>query len=113
MVRHTQSITPRTTTEMRMRRAGSLGICASAGYVAHAAATTPLIHSVALVAPWLHDREIVEQVYGGAAGVARLEAAGAAAEAAFRASERQALLPAASMQVFAEWLEALLKRRVL
>jgi len=96
-----------------MRRAGSLGICASAGYVAHAAATTPLIHSVALVAPWLHDREIVEQVYGGAAGVARLEAAGAAAEAAFRASERQALLPAASMQVFAEWLEALLKRRVL
>lgn len=77
-------------------RIGGLGICASSGYMAHAAAPTPEIRSVALVAPWLHDREVVEQTYGGAAGVARLTAAGDSAEAAFRASGRQRFLPAAS-----------------
>lgn len=47
-----------------------LGICASAGYMAQAASTNANFASVALVAPWLHDARIVEQVYGGPEGVA-------------------------------------------
>jgi len=77
-------------------RIGALGICASSGYMAHAAADLPAVKSLALVAPWLHDREIVEQTYGGAQGVARLIQAGDAAEARFRAEGRQSFVPAAS-----------------
>jgi len=77
-------------------RIGGLGICASSGYMVTAAASTSELRSVALVAPWLHDREIVLQTYGGAEGVARLEAAGDAAEAEFRHSGQQAFVPAAS-----------------
>lgn len=62
-----------------------LGICASAGYMAAVAADTPALRSLSLVAPWLHDAAIVEQVYGGAAGVAALIDTGRAAEAAQRA----------------------------
>ena len=47
-------------------RLGGLGICASAGYMADASARSPHIRSLALVAPWLHDAEIVEATYGGA-----------------------------------------------
>jgi fermentation-respiration switch protein FrsA (DUF1100 family) len=61
-----------------------------------AAGQTPELRSVALVAPWLHDRGIVLQTYGGADGVAKLEAAGEAAEAEFRRTGRQAFVPAAS-----------------
>lgn len=49
-----------------------LGICASSGYMAKAAVDTPAIKSIALVAPWLHDNQIVEQVYGGKEGVQKL-----------------------------------------
>jgi hypothetical protein len=62
----------------------------------HAAADTPQVKSVALVAPWLHDREIVEQTYGGADGVAKLIAQGDAAEQEFRTTGRQQFKPAAS-----------------
>lgn len=48
------------------------GICASAGYMAKAAAESSSISKLAFVAPWLHDKEIVEQVYGGKAGVDNL-----------------------------------------
>lgn len=78
-------------------RIGGLGICASAGYMAAAAADTPQMRSVALVAPWLHDREIVLETYGGAEAVARLEAAGDAAEAEFRRTGEQNFVPAASL----------------
>jgi len=57
-------------------RIGALPICASAGYLAVAQATEPAIESIAMVAPWLHDKAIVEAIYGGPAGVAdRLERA--------------------------------------
>jgi uncharacterized protein len=57
-------------------RIGVLPICASAGYAAVASTTEPAIKSITMVAPWLHDKAIVESIYGGAAGVAdRMEKA--------------------------------------
>jgi fermentation-respiration switch protein FrsA (DUF1100 family) len=57
----------------------ALAICASAGYAARAAIHGAPLRSLALVAPWLHDRPLLETVYGGPAGVAqRLERAAAA-----------------------------------
>lgn len=50
-------------------KVAGLGICASAGYMSDAAASNPNIKSLALVAPWLHNREIVNVVYGGEEGV--------------------------------------------
>ncbi len=59
-----------------------LGICASAGYMVDAAAATPAVRSVGLVAPWLQDAALVEAVYGGPEGVAGLIDASRQAEAA-------------------------------
>jgi len=78
-------------------RIGGLGICASSGYMVTAATETPTIKSVALVAPWLQDAEVVDQTYGGKDGVAKLQAAGDAAELAYRSTGRQGFVPAASL----------------
>jgi dienelactone hydrolase len=75
---------------------GGLGICASAGYMVTAAAESRDIKSVALVAPWLHDRAIVNQVYGGEQGVAKLIAVAKAAEDKQKKTGEQTLVPAAS-----------------
>ncbi|MEL7363107.1 MAG: alpha/beta hydrolase, partial [Bacteroidota bacterium] len=75
---------------------GGLGICASAGYMTHAATRTDALASVALVAPWLHDDAIVSAVYGGDEGVAALIDAGRAAEAAQAQTGTQTFVPAAS-----------------
>ncbi|MER9252562.1 dienelactone hydrolase family protein [Mesorhizobium sp. M0598] len=80
--------------EIDKDRIGGLGICASSGYMVSAAAA---IKSVALVAPWLQDAEVVEQTYGGKDGIARLEALGDTAEAQYRSTGKQAFLPAASL----------------
>lgn len=58
-----------------------LGICASAGYMATAAERSATFQSIALVAPWLHDAGIVNEVYGGPDGVAALIETGRAAAA--------------------------------
>ncbi|MEM9800473.1 MAG: nuclear transport factor 2 family protein [Planctomycetota bacterium] len=74
---------------------GALGVCASSGYVAHAAASSAAIESVALVAPWLHDAAIVREVYGGDEGVDALLATGRAAQAKYEATGKSTVIPAA------------------
>ncbi len=66
--------------EVDPARIHGLGICASAGYMVDASAGNPLVASVGLVAPWLQNQALVEAVYGGPEGVARLRQV--AAEAA-------------------------------
>ncbi|WJR68411.1 alpha/beta fold hydrolase [Neorhizobium sp. CSC1952] len=73
-----------------------LGICASAGYMAAAATSNANFASVALVAPWLHNRQIVEQVYGGPDGVARLIATSREAEDAERQGRPQIITAAST-----------------
>jgi len=58
--------------EVDAARIAGLGVCASAGYMGDAAFQNASIKSLALVAPWLHDAEIVDAVYGGEEGVSGL-----------------------------------------
>jgi dienelactone hydrolase len=67
--------------EVDAARISGLGICASAGYMVDATSGNARIRSVALVAPWLQNAAIVNEVYGGAEGVAGLVAVSRAAEA--------------------------------
>ena len=83
--------------DVDVARVGGLGICASSGYLVHAAAASPRLRAVALVAPWLHDAEVVRDIYGGADEVEALLAKGDAAEATYRSEGRQVLVPAASL----------------
>ena len=83
--------------EIDGNRIGGLGICASAGYMVTASLTSPVIRSVALVAPWLHDTEILAAIYGGPEGMAALADAGDKAQLAYETSGEQTLVPAASM----------------
>jgi ketosteroid isomerase-like protein/alpha-beta hydrolase superfamily lysophospholipase len=78
-------------------RIGGLGICASSGYMVTATAQTKQIDSVALVAPWLHDKKIVEATYGGAEGVAKLMQAGREAATNTKRTGQQTFVPAASL----------------
>jgi hypothetical protein len=82
--------------EVDATKIAGLGICASAGYMAQAASANANFASVALVAPWLHDARIVEQVYGGPEGVATLVAISQEAEAAERDGQPRVIV-AASM----------------
>ncbi len=50
--------------EVDSSRLATLGICASAGYAIDAAYLSGHIIASAVVAPWLHDKQIVDQVYG-------------------------------------------------
>ncbi|WP_199797904.1 alpha/beta hydrolase [Erythrobacter sp. KY5] len=72
-----------------------LGICASSGYMATAAERTDIFTSLALVAPWLHNAEIVDAVYGGEEGVAGLIATGREAMTSERATGEPQLITAA------------------
>lgn len=53
-----------TVPEVDTRRIGGLGVCFSTGLMAAAANDDARIRSVALVAPWLHNREILKTTYG-------------------------------------------------
>jgi hypothetical protein len=83
--------------EVAGQRIGGLGICASSGYMVTAATQTEALQSVALVAPWLHDKQIVEATYGGTEGVAKLLAAGREAEVNYQRTHQQAFVPASSL----------------
>lgn len=50
--------------EVDVKAVTTLGICASAGYSIDAADQSEDIAAAAVVAPWLHDADIVMQVYG-------------------------------------------------
>ncbi|MFJ3086725.1 alpha/beta hydrolase [Streptomyces sp. NPDC086838] len=55
---------------------GVLGVCAGAMYASAFAAQDARVRSLALIAPWLHDRRICEENYGGPEGIeAKKEAA--------------------------------------
>lgn len=82
--------------EIDPEKIAGLGICASAGYMAAAATGNANFASLALVAPWLHNREIVEQVYGGADGVAKLIVTSRAAEEAEREGRPQTIIAAST-----------------
>jgi hypothetical protein len=82
--------------EIDAGRIGGLGICASAGYMAGAVAASPHLRSMALVAPWLHDSAIVDQVYGGRDGVANLVSTGRTAADRYARTGVPTLVPAAS-----------------
>lgn len=81
--------------EVDPARIGGLGICASAGYMAGAAAASEHLRSLTLVAPWMHDAEMVERVYGGPEGVAALIAESREADRRFRETGVATMRPAA------------------
>ena len=66
--------------EVNADKIAGLGICASSGYMADAAARSPHIRTLALVAPWLHNAEIVDATYGGKEQVDTLIKTGREAE---------------------------------
>ncbi len=78
------------------QRLGALAICASSGYTAVNAADDPRVTSIALVAPWLHNRDLVKPYYGGDEGVAERIRAGEAARAHFEESGAVGYVPAVS-----------------
>lgn len=64
--------------------------------MADAAVQSDKLKSIALVAPWLHDREIVNEVYGGEESVQNLIDISRKAEAKYEATGKLSLIPAAS-----------------
>ncbi|SEH00909.1 hypothetical protein SAMN05444920_11898 [Nonomuraea solani] len=62
-------------------RLGALGVCAAAMYMSGNAADDPRIRSLALVAPWLHDPAICQEVYSIAGKLAEAARARATYEA--------------------------------
>ena len=77
-------------------RIGAVPICASAGYVAAAMIDEPHLRSVAMVAPWLHDREIVRTMYGGEDAVRERIDQALAARERYASVDDVAYVPAAS-----------------
>ena len=78
-------------------RIAGLGICASAGYMADAAVQSEDIQAIALVAPWLHNQEIVNEVYGGEESVQSLIDTSQKAQVKYETTGELSLVPAASM----------------
>ncbi|MBO2465017.1 alpha/beta hydrolase [Actinomadura violacea] len=75
---------------------GALGVCAGAMYVSAFAAEDPRVRSLALVAPWLHDRRLCEENYGGPEGIEAKKAAAAEARRRYEDSGQVAYVPVVS-----------------
>ncbi|ELA6588971.1 alpha/beta hydrolase [Vibrio alginolyticus] len=56
-------------------RIGGLGICASAGYMLDAVVSSDKVKAAAVVAPWLHDKAMATEIYGGEESAKNLLAA--------------------------------------
>lgn len=82
--------------EVDGERIGALGVCASSGYTAVNTARDDRVRSLALVAPWLHNAELVQTLYGGEEGVARRVQAGRAARQRYDATGEVEYVPALS-----------------
>lgn len=82
--------------EVDTNKIAGLGICASAGYMADAAVQSDDIGAIALVAPWLHNSEIVNEVYGGEESVQSLISISREAETTYETTGELSLIPAAS-----------------
>ncbi len=78
------------------KRLGAVGVCAGAGYIARVSAEDDRVKSMGLVAAWLHDREAVKAVYGGAEGVDKRLAAARAAKKKHSATGEVEYIPAIS-----------------
>lgn len=68
--------------EVDPQRISGLGVCASSGYMAAVAADNQAVSKLALVAPWLHDPKMAEEIYGGPESAKGLIELGMGAEAA-------------------------------
>ncbi|MDY6902558.1 MAG: alpha/beta hydrolase [Cyanobacteriota bacterium] len=73
-----------------------LGICASAGYMVEAAAEDSRIKSLVTVAPWIHNPEIVNTVYGGEKAIQEKIEISEAARKQFEETGKAEVVPAAS-----------------
>ena len=82
--------------EIQPNKIAGLGICASSGYMVKAFIESPHIKTITLVAPWLHNSAIVNEVYGGQASVENLIKVGAAAREKFEATGELSTISAAS-----------------
>lgn len=77
-------------------RIGGLGVCASSGYQAINAAHDERVKALGLVAPWLHNTELVAPYYGGEDGVADRIELSRRAEARYRETGEVEFVPAVS-----------------
>jgi fermentation-respiration switch protein FrsA (DUF1100 family) len=75
---------------------GVLGVCAGAMYMSAFAAEDSRVRSLALVAPWLHDRRICEENYGGPEGIEAKKAAAAQARRRYEETGEVTYVPVVS-----------------
>ncbi|MFJ6850415.1 alpha/beta hydrolase [Streptomyces sp. NPDC091271] len=75
---------------------GVLGICAGAMYASAFAAEDSRVRSLALVAPWLHDRRICEENYGGPEGISAKKAAALEARRQYEETGQVVYVPVVS-----------------
>lgn len=83
---------------VRGDKVGGLGVCASTGYLAHAAAGDERFGALALVAPWLHNAKFVRDLYGGEEGVQQRLDDAEAARKKYEQSGEVEFIPGASSE---------------
>lgn len=82
--------------EVDQDKIAGVGICASSGYMVKAFTETKKLKTIALVAPWLHNRRIVNKVYKGKKSVDRLIKIAKIAEKEFKKTGKLQTVTAAS-----------------